>query len=128
MTANSNPKALNIEEIDFNGNKLTVGFKCLPEKKYYLAKEAEALGITLSQHIENLLMNLDSQQQLFDEQIKDLEDRISFYENDILRAFYDSHKLKQLKYVNGQGQTVEIMINDIKDIYTVLINSFKEDK
>ena len=126
MLENTNPKALNLEDIDFNGSKLTIGFKCLPEKKYTLALEAEALGITLSQHVENQLMNLDRQKERYEKKINELEERIAFYENDTLTSFYNAYKLQNIKYVTSDGEAVELLINDIKDVYTVIINSFKE--
>ena len=46
------------EEILINGNrKLVIGVRCPPEQKLFLAKEANDLGITLSEHCENILLN-----------------------------------------------------------------------
>ena len=52
---NSNPKALNLTDINFNGKKLTLGFKCSPALKYNLGKKAQALKLSLSSYVENLV-------------------------------------------------------------------------
>ena len=48
------------EEIQINGSrKVVLGVRGYPELKIKLAKEAESLGITISEHIENILLNKD---------------------------------------------------------------------
>jgi predicted nuclease with TOPRIM domain len=49
-----------IEEIQNNGSrKIVVGVRCYPELKLKLIKEAKELGITISEHSENILLNKD---------------------------------------------------------------------
>lgn len=48
------------DEITANGNRKTMlGVRCFPELKFKLTEEAQALGITLSEHCENILLNKD---------------------------------------------------------------------
>lgn len=49
------------EEIQNNGSrKINIGVRCYPELKNKLSAEATDLGITLSEHTENILLNKDT--------------------------------------------------------------------
>lgn len=48
-------------EIAAKGNRKTMlGVRCFAELKFKLTEEAQALGITLSEHCENILLNKDA--------------------------------------------------------------------
>lgn len=48
------------QEISLNGNrKINIGVRGYPELKNILSKEAVDLGITISEHVENILLNKD---------------------------------------------------------------------
>ncbi|MES2138268.1 MAG: hypothetical protein V4511_01070 [Bacteroidota bacterium] len=48
------------QEISLNGNrKINIGVRGYPELKNILSKEAVVLGITISEHVENILLNKD---------------------------------------------------------------------
>lgn len=50
-----------LDEIIENGSrKIMLGFRCYPELKYKQTKKAESLGISLSESIENDLLNVDT--------------------------------------------------------------------
>jgi hypothetical protein len=38
---------------------------------------------------------------------------------------YNAHKGEVVNYENSEGETIEITITEITDVYTVLVNSFK---
>jgi hypothetical protein len=49
------------DEITTNGNRKTMlGVRCFAELKFKLTEEAQALGITLSEHCESILLNKDA--------------------------------------------------------------------
>jgi cell division protein FtsB len=49
------------QEILINGSrKIVLGIRCFPELKHRLSLEAQDLGITLSEHSENILLNKDN--------------------------------------------------------------------
>ena len=108
-----------------SNKKVTVGFKCNPKLKLKLANEAQERGLTLSEYVENLLLTLEENKGVNQKQIDDLTDRLAFYENEILLTFYKRYKGQDIRFNNVDGETMEIRISDPKDIYTVLINSFK---
>lgn len=51
-----NPKALKLEGLEGEKNKVTVGFKCHAQTKLRLANDATAKGITLSEYVETLIL------------------------------------------------------------------------
>lgn len=54
-----------------------------------------------------------------------LKERMKHYENDILNKLFLKHKGKKLKFRNPLGKSVSIEINDLKDVYTAVINSIE---
>lgn len=130
-----NPKSLNIEGINLNGKKVTIGFKCPPAKKYSLAKAAEKLGLTLSEHVENIIMNEglanpnhENETRGLQLLIKELGEKVSFYENDFLKTVFNKYKFQKIKMNNPKGELVEIEISSMQDVYSVIINSFIIEK
>jgi macrodomain Ter protein organizer (MatP/YcbG family) len=55
----SNPKALQLNGLDTATRKVTIGFKCNPKIKLKLAQDACKYGLTLSEYVENLILNLE---------------------------------------------------------------------
>ena len=118
-----------------NQNKVTIGFKCRPEIKSTLSNEARQLGITLSEYVESLilnkqeankLINIESEQNI--KTVNELKQKLAFYENNFLTDLFNEHKNKVVIYKNRENKSVELKINEINDIYTILINSFKINK
>lgn len=58
------------------------------------------------------------------EELEALKAKVSFYENDFLKQLYKENKGKTIRFTNGQGQEMEVLIKEIKDVYLVIINSF----
>ncbi|HEX7413062.1 MAG TPA: hypothetical protein VF411_03370 [Bacteroidia bacterium] len=117
-------------------NKVTVGFKCHPEIKLTLSNEAKQLDITLSEYVETLILNKREENKAVNEiendeivqhqkTINELKHRIAFYENNLLADLYNANKNETICYINSKNETVKIKINEITDVYTVLVNSFK---
>ncbi|HXB40699.1 MAG TPA: hypothetical protein VNZ49_09160 [Bacteroidia bacterium] len=127
---------ISIAEVNLkNPNKVTVGFKCHPEIKLALSKEATQLNITLSEYVESLVLDqrninnaLNIKVQQYLNTIDELKHRIMFYENNLLVDLYIAHKDQVINYLNSESKTMELKILEITDVYTVLINSFKINK
>lgn len=128
-TPRKNPKALNLEAVKLSHAKVTVGFKCYPKIKLDLAQNALELGLTLSEYVENLIMNhekITSQEnEKLTATIKDLSEKIAFYENDRIKKLFKQYKNQTVEYKNSSEEDVKLKIVDLKDVYTVIVNSFK---
>jgi len=127
------------EHINQNPNKVTVGFKCHPEIKTALLKEATQLEISLSEYTESIVLNRQKETKLkssinndeilqHQKSIEELKQQLAFYENNLLYDLYHAHKDEIVNYINKEGKTVELKINELTDVYTILINSFKINK
>src|SRR5688572_11711792 len=121
----NNAKALNLEDLENISKKVTLGFKCHPKVKLKLARMAIQSGITLSEYVENLIMDLDSDNRDGSQTLDILKSKISFYENETLIQLFNQHKSKVISFTASNGQEMTIKVNEPKDIYTILMNSFK---
>lgn len=131
-TEKNNPKALNLDSLEGVKHKVTLGFTCSPQVKLELAQEAKQLDITLSEHVEHLVMNRQSLHLSAKEEIGKLtallnehKGTIQFYENPFLHQLHIRYKGKTQEYTDSSGKKHRIEIKSIRDIYTVMINSFK---
>jgi len=124
----SNPKALKLEGLENINKKVTIGFKCHPKLKLHLANEAKKSGLTLSEFIETLIQQLETAIQIERTETEKLKQQLIFYENDILLEFFKDHQNQEIKFTTSKGDQTEVTIKEPKDIYTVLINSFKLKK
>lgn len=126
-----NPRALNLEKLTTVKNKTTLGFKCDPMLKLRLAQEAQKLSITLSEYVEGIVANYNPTAQsteTSDSLIKACKDKVNFYENDILKELFIANKGKTFDFTTAKGASLNVKINTLQDVYTVLINSFKTSK
>jgi len=122
----------NEANISYGQRKVTLGFKCTPQLKLLLAKKAANSGLTLSAYVESLIENSEkliieltqSVQQLKNENTV-ISQKISFYENDILKALEKNYKGKTVSYINSKGENINLVIQSLGDVYTIMINSFK---
>lgn len=120
-----NPKALNLDALYSARKKVTLGFKCSPQLKLQLANEAQRLNLTLSEYMESIAQNYD---ETVNHVITQLKGDKQFYENEILLSHFAALKGKVIPLINERGEKTTITINSPKDVYTVLINSFKISK
>jgi hypothetical protein len=123
-----NPKALKLEGLERINKKVTIGFKCHPQLKIHLANEAKKAGLTLSEFVEALIQQLDAALQLEKKDTEKLKQQLAFYEGGILLEFYKDHKNQELSYINSSGKEIKLIIKEPKDMFTVMINSFKTRK
>ncbi len=108
--------------------KVLVGFKCSPSLKSALSNQAERLGITLSSHVETIMLTQGDLRNELSEEIKTLRERLAFYENSLLKDLYEQNKGKAIQFKDTAGKEVNLTINSITDVFTVIINSFKTQK
>jgi len=123
-----NPKALKLEGLENMNRKVTIGFKCHPKIKLQLAGEARKAGLTLSEFIETLIQELDTALLLEKNENSKLKQDLAFYENDILMDLFKNYEKKEIKFANSKGENIKIEIKEPKDVYTVIINSYKHKK
>ena len=123
-----NPKALNLSGLENSTRKANLGAKVHPHIKLRLAYEAAQLEISLSEHVDTLLHDIEYVKQMEKDKTEILEGKLAFYENEKLLAFFKEHEGKTIKFINANGENMEHIIREPKDIYVVLINSFKLTK
>jgi hypothetical protein len=128
LATRPNPKALNLDGLSEISKKVTVGFKCDPKVKLRLAQEAGKIGLTLSEYVENLLLALDSKSEQKDREIEVIKDQLAFYENSILLDFFEKHKGQEVSFTDSDGNFLKLKVKEPKDIYTLIIHSFRASK
>ncbi len=122
----NNPKALNIEKIQHSDKRVTLGFKCSPKTKIELAEKAAVNDISLSEYVERLVVNLPIKNMNLRKKVNDLENRLSFYENnsiilDILKREFG----KQYDIQTSDDKIIKVKIAEAKDVFTIIVNCFK---
>ena len=131
----NNPKALNLEAVRKSKSAVTIGFKCSPQLKLLLAKEAEQVGLTLSNYV-NKLLDLEINEKIFFRKknedleaiLRKKEDELNFFKDEILFELLEKHKGLVTEFYNRDGVLVNLKVNTIKDVYILIINSFKYQK
>ena len=132
----SNPKALNLEAVKQNQTKVTLGFKCNPSVKLDLAQKADKLGLTLSEYVENLIMNSEKlfekfkvqeneERERLTQEHTEIKGKIDFYENDLLKNLFKKYKNQTAEFKDESNETIKLKIVDIKNIFTIITSSFK---
>jgi hypothetical protein len=121
--------------ISVSQRKITLGFKCSPSVKAYLALDAESKGLTLSAYVESLIIAMPKlndqlnyfiiENQNIQNKIDSMSKRISVYENKQLNDLYKNNLNKIVTYTNKKGDIVEKEILILQDVYEVIINSFQ---
>lgn len=124
-----NTRALNLERLKEEKNKITLGFKCAPQLKLQLAQAAQKLNITLSEYVESIVVNHNQETvNPLENVVNPLKEKLAFYENDTLKALFTEHKGKTYEFTGASGKSIKVTVNGLQDVYTILINSFKISK
>lgn len=124
-----NPKELNIQKLLNSNKRVTLGFKCDPSLKIELAKKAAARNTSLSEYVESLVVNLPIKNFNNRKMINELNERLSYYEdNPILNSLLDKEFGKEYEIKTPDANTLKIKIYEVKDIFDVMVNSFKSQK
>lgn len=134
MTEVRTGRALQLEGLQYAQNKVTLGFKCEAGTKIQLAREAQQIGMTLSEYVDTVISTRHSQQlqspkstselapkvEMQKNQIKQLEAKVNFYESDVLKRAFQTYQGQTLPYTNYLGQQVQRTVNQIEDVYVIL--------
>jgi hypothetical protein len=133
-------RALQLEGLENARNKVTLGFKCDAGTKIQLAKEAFQHGLTLSEYVDTVITTRHQKNQssvsestsklVFQadrdrQQIKNLEKKVAFYENDLMKRALNLYQGQKLNYNALDGTVKSITINSVEDVFTILIHSVK---
>ena len=132
-------RALQLEGLQNATNKVTLGFKCDAGTKIQLAQEAQQIGMTLSEYVDTLIASRKSKMQTSlsntselatkidfqQREIQNLRRKVGFYENDLLKKAFQTWQGQHLEYKNIHGEKVSKTINQIEDVYTILLDSVK---
>lgn len=115
--------------------KVTVGFKCEGQEKIKLAHEAHQVAMTLSEYV-GYLISLRHRQQPSalptsaidptNQLMNQLRQQLAFYEqNPVLTGILATYRGKSYTLLDSNGQEYTLMIKQVADVFTILINTFK---
>lgn len=139
MTDIRTGRALKLEGLQYAQNKVTLGFKCEAGTKIQLAQEAQQIGMTLSEYVDTVITSRHSLQsqgskstselapkiEMQRKQIQQLEAKVNFYENDLLKRAFVKHQGKTLTYKNSFEQQTQRTVNQIEDVYLIMNDIIK---
>ena len=133
-------RALQLEGITHTPVKVTVGFKCEGREKVALANEAQNCAMTLSEYVEYLVslrherkptlnrVPTTNPQDLVNAKavIQQLTQKLAFYEENVtLQNLFKISKGKSISFEDALGKKRNITINDVSDIFSIVISTFK---
>jgi hypothetical protein len=119
-------RPLQLEGLQYEKRKVTVGFKCQPLLKLELANEASKIEMTLSEYIEALVEIRNEEVPVENTGwVEELKTKVAFYENDFIKNAFLKHKGKTIEYRNSHDKNVSTTVNRIEDVYTIIINTIK---
>lgn len=139
MTDIRTGRALQLEGLQFAQNKVTLGFKCNAGTKIQLAQEAQQIGMTLSEYVDTVISSRHSLQSQGSKstselapkieqqkrQIQQLEAKVSFYENDLMKNAFAKYQGRTIPYMNNNGQQVQRTVNQIEDVFLIMNDIIK---
>jgi len=131
-TRNNSFQEQKIDLKEKHSPKVVVGFKCSPNFKTYLIKVASNYGLTLSAYSEEFMMNAHKIIAQKNVELKkktsenlQLLQTVNFYQSPVLFKLFEEYRGKDISYKNYEGVEVKLIVSDVKDIFTIIINSFK---
>lgn len=120
-----------------NNTKTVLSVRILPEEKQRLIEQANALGIKLSEHAENILLNAQKIQ-VNDEtdnlkreklelvtQVRQLTDQLTLLKNPTLIKLFEQVKGMKDEVTATDGKTYTITYNTPADLLLAMILSYK---
>lgn len=135
MNSNDSNNSYKEQSVDIQETyspKVIVGFKCSPNFKSHLQKVALNCGLTLSAYSEKFMMNAHK---MISQKNIELEKKtsenlqllqtVNFYQSPILFKLFEEYKGKSIAYKNYEGNEVNLIIADVQDVFTIIVNSFR---
>ena len=103
-------------------NKLTVGFRCSPQTKIRLMREATQNGVSLSEYLESLITNLETSHNTDEAKISpEIQLRIDKLTNRIIQ--YETPTVKKL-FQDAKANPNNTSITDLPDLVNIIIQSY----
>lgn len=134
-------RALQLDEIANSRNKVTLGFKCSPQLKIGLAQEAQGFSMSLSEYVEAIVENRETQNQYtqpsqvsdseaiiwqLKSQVKELTRKLSFfYEEPMMKRAFLNNQGKIISYTDKDGIPKKDAITSIEEVYKILFKTNK---
>ncbi len=134
-------RALQLDEIANSRNKVTLGFKCSPQLKIGLAQEAQGFSMSLSEYVEAIVENRETQNQYsqpsqvndseaiiwqLKSQVKELTRKLAFfYEEPMMKRAYLNNQGKIIPYIDKDGIPRKDAITSIEEVYKILFKTNK---
>ena len=135
MNSNTSNNSYQEQSVDIQETyspKVIVGFKCSPNFKSHLQNVALNYGLTLSAYSEKFMMNAHK---MISQKNIELEKKtsenlqllqtVNFYQSPILFKLFEEYRGKSISYKNYDGDEVNLIIADVQDVFTIIVNSFK---
>jgi hypothetical protein len=114
--------------------KITIGFKCDPNMKNELLREASEYGISLSEYVENICANRwttrdddkvdTSDAEILAEQVEELSTALQEYQN-LLQPLFERHRGETHNMKLPDGRVVQIEITHPIDVLEIVLASVK---
>ncbi len=120
--------ALNLEGLETVTRKVTIGFKCKAPVKLKLANAAGKLGLTLSEYVENIVLNAEFEGTTDQTEVARLKATIDIYENEILHELFEKHVGETFNFTSGLGTEMRVCVRELKDVYTIILNAYRVKK
>lgn len=124
-----NQNARNMENVNGNLNNggplVTVAFKTTSNRKNNLQQEADYAALPLSSYIDSKLILADENEEKHFDEIRKLSVKLDFYEKSRLLNFLKKLQGQHFKFNDPDGNQIELTVNSVADVFTLLVNSFK---
>lgn len=88
-------------------------------------QRAEEMGISLSAFVDSQLIYGEESDDRYAKNLANLQERLKFYENSRLLNFLKKLQGQHFKFTDPDGNQIELTVNSVADVFTLLVNSFK---
>lgn len=122
-------KQLDLDRLRNTKNQVVIGFKSNPADKLALLTEASAKGSNIGSYVRDLIQKrnlLFESENIAIENIE-LKSKMKNYESEYVKDLLVNYKGKNIEYLENDGKIYSKTINNIDDIYFVIIKSFKKN-
>ncbi len=113
------------DNLSNSGPLVTVAFKTTTSRKNNLQQEADYADIPLSSYIDAKLMLADENEEKHVNEMRKLRAGLDFYEKSRLLNFLKKLQGQHFKFTDPDGNQIELTVNSVADVFTLLVNSFK---
>jgi hypothetical protein len=120
-------RKLNYDVLESPDANVTLGFKINSQSKFHLAKSAEKEGKTLSKYINEIVTGYISDTRILQNELALLKNKLTKYENDVVRQLYLKHKGLKIVFESASGVKEEVVVKDESDIFNIITKPFKPD-